>query len=579
MFYRERFKHLRIIAVLLLTVLAISVIVSGQSNSKPLGANKMIYVLEPIIVGENTRFRVDLYFKGNSDGVTKLRLPSEWDGQERLYNQIKNLRSGSSDTRIDETSEPHVKSVAYLPNAAVHIQYDVVQDWDGSAVKNGLYNRAVLQKNYFYFIGNSFWLYPDWELTRRLAIEIQWKNFPRNWSLADSFGAGETRQTVNASLQELIKGVYLGGDFRIEAVPVRGKPVYTATRGDWKFSDREFQTLVRRLTEQQRAFWNDDDFPFYLVVLFPVDGANIGGEARTNSFSLYIRRDAETVSSFQFTLAHELFHLWNPIKFGGLKDESLYWFSEGLTDYYAALLLLRGGFLSLDDYVAGVNGLLKTYYTSPMRNLTGEQILTARRTDYNAQRQPYQRGNLLAHNWNARIKSLTGNKRSLDNVMRDLFRASRKKGFVLSNESIDAAFRGYLKEGIRNDVKQYVEQGDLIAPTDDILGACFVKGKTEIAPFDAGFDIEASFPNRIFQGVRENSNAYEAGLRNGQKWVKGGVTRDPTVLAEFIVEESGAQKNVKYYPAGRNKTAAPRFELKTEGNRQVSRNCQSWLEN
>jgi hypothetical protein len=161
--------------------------------------------------------------------------------------------------------------------------------------------------------------------------------------------------------------------------------------------------------------------------------------------------------------------------------------------------------------------------------------------------------------------------------MLDLFKASRKKGFILSDKSIDAAFRRYLKEGIRSDIKQYIEQGDLIVPLSDILGACFVKSKTEIAPFDAGFDIDASFTNRIFKGVREDGNAYKAGLRNGQKWVKGGLTRDPAVLAEFIVEESGTRKNVKYYPAGNNKTVVPQFELKTGENQQNSPTCQSWF--
>ena len=182
MFYRERFKHLRISTVLLLTVLSFSIIVSGQSKSKTRDVNKLTYVLEPIIRGENSQFRVDLYFKGNKNGTSKLLLPLEWDGQAQLYNQIKNLRAASANIRIDDTPEPHVKIIVHPSNAAVHIQYDVVQDWSGNVVKSGLYNRAVLQKNYFYFIGDAFWLYPDWERGKQLSIEIQWKNIPQNWS-------------------------------------------------------------------------------------------------------------------------------------------------------------------------------------------------------------------------------------------------------------------------------------------------------------------------------------------------------------------------------------------------------------
>ena len=46
---------------------------------------------------------------------------------------------------------------------------------------------------------------------------------------------------------------------------------------------------------------------------------------------------------------------------GGVEDERLYWFSEGFTDYYASLLLLRAGLISLEDHVAGYNSLIKEY--------------------------------------------------------------------------------------------------------------------------------------------------------------------------------------------------------------------------
>ena len=85
MFYREIFNYLRVITVLLLTILAFSIVISGQSKSKTLNANELIYVLEPIIAGENGQFRVDLYFKRNKNGTSKLLLPLEWGGHERLY--------------------------------------------------------------------------------------------------------------------------------------------------------------------------------------------------------------------------------------------------------------------------------------------------------------------------------------------------------------------------------------------------------------------------------------------------------------------------------------------------------------
>lgn len=571
------FKN-KFLFLLFLIVVLFSVAGSGQTITKELARNRIIYIFEMVTDGKNMKLHVNLYFKGEEDGISRLKLPFEWDRQARLYNQIKNLHSESVDTSIKETNEPQLKIVEYKPRQTVHLQYEVVQDWAGDKIQNGFFNRAVLQKDYFYLIGDTFLVHPDWQPTKRVSIELRWKNFPRKWSLANSFGADETRQTINGSLNDITKGIYLGGDFRVKSFPVRGKSVYTAIRGLWNFSDEEFQSLVRRIMDVERTFWNDNDFPYYLVVLFPIDDTDTGGEARTNAFSLYFPQDTKSVFDFKFSLAHELFHLWNPIRLGGIKDEKLYWFSEGFTDYYASLLLLRAGLVSLDEYVGGINELLKLYYTSPARNLTDEQILIARQTNYDAERQPYQRGNLLAYNWNTLIKARSGNKYSLDDVMRSLFKTSRQKGFVLSEKYIDDALRLFLKKGVLSDIEKYIENGDSIAPLQVILGDCFEREVLEIAPFDAGFDIEATLNGRVFKGVRDDSNAYQSGIRNGQKWIGGGMERDPKVLAEFIVEESGIQKTIKYYPAGNNKTRVPQYKYKIQRSSQETGNCQNWFE-
>jgi predicted metalloprotease with PDZ domain len=516
------------------------------------------YTLNSVFEGNAVIFRVDLKFKSDAQRMTKLVLPSAWDGQEQLYNSIKNLRAISSDIQIADTAEPNIKSIAHNANQTLHIQYDVVQDWAGSEIKDGLFNRAILQKNYFYLIGNSFLVYPESDEEKQIFVRFQWQNIPKTWTLANSFGISKRQQSFKTSIEELRKGIYLGGDFRLKPVPINGKPIYIATRGVWKFADEEFNSLVGKVMRVERSFWNDNNFSYFLVLLFPTDDSNSSGESRTNSFVIYASRNAEKPSAFKYHLAHELFHDWNPKRLGGIESESLYWFSEGFTDYYTSLLLLRAGLITSDDYVADYNSVLKNYYTSPFRNHSDKQILIDRLSNYDAQRQPYQRGNLLAHNWNAQIRAATGGKYSLDDVMRDLFKSASRNGFRLSNTTINQAIRHYLKEGVLEDIRRYVENGSTILPRKDIIGSCLQMKIVDFAPFDAGFDIEATYPKRIFVGVKEGSNAYLAGMRNGQKWIGGGIERDPNVLAEFVVEESGIRKTIKFYPAG-DKIAIPQF--------------------
>jgi hypothetical protein len=69
---------------------------------------------------------------------------------------------------------------------------------------------------------------------------------------------------------------------------------------------------------------------------------------------------------------------------------------------------------------------------------------------------------------------------------------------------------------------------------------------------------------RIFAGVGGGSSAFEAGLRNGQRWVGGGVGMVPTVLAELEVQDGDAPKTIKYYPVATQTVRLPRFSLKPE---------------
>jgi predicted metalloprotease with PDZ domain len=472
-YYQQAKKMFVVVTALLFAGLIFSAVAFGQDKIKTPKQNELVYTLEPTTDAENIKFRVNLYFKGNETGTSKLKLPLEWDGQEKLYNQIKNLRAASANARIADTAEPHVKSIAYSPNETVRIQYEVVQDWSGGEIKNRLFNRAVLQKNYFYFIGNAFWIYPDWERTKRLSVELHWKNIPQNWTLANSFGTGKTKQRTEVSLYDFLKGVYLGGDFRIKTLAIRGKPVYVAARGSWQFADEQFNSTLKTIIELQREFWNDD-LSYFLVVLLPTDSlkGTINGEARTNAFTLYIAKETALGFGIKYMIAHELFHAWNPMKLGTMENESLRWFVEGFTDYYTYLILLRGRLLPLDEYVTRHNALLKTYYLSPKRHLGIKQIMIDLRSDSNAERQLYLRGYLLAHNWNALIRLATNGKHSLDDAMRDLLKAGRKKGAVLSADTIGSTVRRYLKEGIEKDVQKYIENGLTIEPRNDILGSC-----------------------------------------------------------------------------------------------------------
>ncbi|HKU72343.1 MAG TPA: hypothetical protein VJR02_00350 [Pyrinomonadaceae bacterium] len=573
------------IALLLYVVLLPGTGIVAQPVKERLPVRELTYDVEPICEGESCRLLVGLTFQGDSSGESRLLLPLEWSHGVKLYRAIRNIQSPSEGVKIDDTKEPHVKTVRHRPNQRVSLTYEVVTQPPGTKLTIAVYHEPVLRSSYFYVIGQALWVYPDMAETTPLHVSLHWKNIPNGWALINSFGAGEPRQKVKTTLEKFRKATFLAGDYRVKRIVIKKRPVYAVTRGKWGFPDEEFNSLVEKLVQVQRDFWNSYDFSYYLMALLPLDEQEgvRGGEGRTNSFSLYLPKDLTTLSKDQHLLAHEIFHAWNPQRLGdfeligGVENERLYWFSEGFTDYYASLLLLRAGLISLDEYVAAHNTFIEAYYTSPVRSLTVDEMVQKRQTNRDAEKLFYKKGYLLANHLDFTIRSKTNGKHSLDDVMRSLLRSSKPDSIKLSEKRIADALRPYLQEQGASDIEKYMGRGELV-PTDNSIGACATVEDVEYRSFDPGFDFEKWVKSRVISGVVPDSNAYRAGLRDGQKWVSGGMVHDdPTRLTKFTVIDGDTQKLVQFYPASTKAIPLPQFKLKPNLSTEERAQCLSQL--
>ena len=573
------------VALLLYVVLLPGTGNVAQPVRKRLPVRELTYVVEPIIQGESCRLRVSLTFRGNSSGESNLLLPLEWAEGTKLYRFIKNLQPSSEITKIEDTKEPHVKIVRHRPNERVSLTYEVVSQPPATKLTRETYYYPVLRPTHFYVMGQALWVYPDIPEITPLHLSLHWKNIPAGWALINSFGLGKSRQKVKTTLESFRKGTFLAGDYRIKTIIINKEPVYAVTRGSFGFADEECHQLVKQIFQVERDFWKTRGFPHYYVALLPTDDepGRTGGEGRTNSFNLYVPKDSTSLSRHRHALAHELFHEWNPGRLGGFEligggeDERLYWFSEGFTDYYASLLLLRAGLISLEDYVAGYNSLIKDYYTSPVRLLTAAEMVQKRQTSHKVDRLFYQRGALLAHYWDIAIRSGTSDKSSLDEVMRSLLQSAQAKGVSLSHKRIAHALHPYLGERGASDIEKYIDRGELV-PADNPFGTCAIGEVNNYHPWDMGFAAETSFKTRVISGVRPDSNAHRAGLRDGQKWVSGGfVWDDPTRLTKLTVIEGDTKKVVQFYPAATEAIRLPQYKLKPDISAEERARCLSQL--
>lgn len=464
-----------------------------ESDSKKISQQPDInYSIEPFYDFDVFRLIVVLEFMGDKSGETKIILPNNF-GSNSDINGIKFLKPLSSNTYIQDSDKPEIKIVKYSPNTSVRIYYQVEEVRDGD-LELGNQNMAIISKRYVHFFGETFFIVPAWDSSIELNIRLVWHHIPSNWNMANSFGINEKFQEAKLPLWKFKRSLFAAGDFRIIKKMIGNNPVYTAIRGSWKFSDDQFADLYSTITKTERDFWNDDNFPFFLITVLPLSGSNDQtGTSRTNSYALFLSKNRTIDTKMKRLLAHEIFHIWigDKIQFAD-PEQLVYWFKEGFTDYYSELLLLRSKLISLEEYTDQYNMILETYFTSPMRYEKNERLINEFESDKYLTWLPYQRGRIFAQNLNYTITKNSNWKRSLDDFMRDLVSRCINESLIISNGSLSALIRFYAGDQIFSEIMRTLNSGAVLKTIPEALGPCFkmeIESKKKLIIFGEQYDI------------------------------------------------------------------------------------------
>jgi predicted metalloprotease with PDZ domain len=358
---------------------------------------------------------------------------------------------------------------------------------------------------------------PEGPDAERVRCEIRWKGFPTDWRLVNSFGFDRRTQKFQATLGELRKAVFAGGDFRTARSK---KGLLLVTRDRWEFPDADAVELLDRIAEAHAAVWRDRGLAGHIVYLLGTDesAGHWQGEARTRSMVLQASRKTAAPEDVAFGFAHELFHEWNSRRLNRSDDERLYWFTEGLTDYYATMTLWRAGIWNLERMLDNFNTAARQYFGSPVRNYTADRMVERRKSDLNAERLPYLQGFLLASHWNT-------DGHILDQGMRNLLKSNRTP---LSNERIADALEAAGVRSVRSEIARFVTRGETIELRPRIWGDCARESRLGVKQFDAASTWTSHGrpgPSAAFAKPALRGTPACARDNGGRRWTSSGATR------------------------------------------------------
>ena len=318
---------------------------------------------------------------------------------------------------------------------------------------------------------------------------------------------------------------------------VKGVPHYVAIENVPETVDRpKMLADLRKMVTAATQLIGDVPYQHYTFLMM---GRGNGGIEHLNSASIQFNGNSLTTPGgylgWLSYVCHEYFHNFNvkrirPIALGPFNYDmenltSMLWVSEGLSVYYQDLVLVRAGLMTRDQYLDKMKNSIGSFENAPGRHYqsateaswntwnSGSGVGGDRNTSISY----YNNGAMLGAMLDLKIRDGSRNRKSLDDVMRGLYRKyylQKHRGFT------DAEFRQECESAADGDVSDVL---DYASTTKDVDYAKY------FAYAGLHLDVTAQDAEGAYLGVNTHSQEVPPNLMPASGPVRGGRGVGPEV--------------------------------------------------
>ena len=254
------------------------------------------------------------------------------------------------------------------------------------------------------------------------------------------------------NFDELVDSPIVAGNISVytfQAGGARHELVNVGEQGMWDGSKAAAD--LKKIVLAQQELWGNVPYDRYLFLNVICDG---GGGLEHDNCTLVLSgrwafREKSRYQRWLSLCSHEFYHTWNvrrlrpkPLMNYDYENE-IYtdglWIAEGITSYYQNLELIRAGLISKDKFISGLSREIESVQKTDgrkfqsLRDSSFDTWIKFYRPDENSKNTRisyYAKGTVAAFLLDMKIRSLTDNEKSLDDVMRKMYEKYSKKGYT-----------------------------------------------------------------------------------------------------------------------------------------------------
>lgn len=306
-----------------------------------------------------------------------------------------------------------------------------------------------LNEDHLFFNGGPIFSYP--EGSKELPVELT-VHLPAGWKAYSELTevSKEPPRFRAANFDELVDSPFDAGHPTELTIRPAGVPHRILLCGRGNFSPHKIEEDLTKIVEATYRLFGELPMPRY-TFFFHLDEhwdgglEHLAGTAITNPSVVF--RPKKDYEDFLSVSSHEYFHLFNvkrirpkvlgPFDYENENYTRMLWAMEGTTDYYCYLILRRAGIYTPKRFFESVGDRIKKFKDVPGRNHQSLEeasfdswidLYRRHEETRNISISYYLKGDLVSMCLDLDIRGRTANARSLDDVMRHLWKEFGKKG-------------------------------------------------------------------------------------------------------------------------------------------------------